>query len=241
LSATPLGSRTIARYTVVEGALPWGLKLNPATGVITGSVARLKNPGAYVDVPKLPVPVWSTASALGTLNEYETANFTLAATPDTGRSMAKYIIREGALPWGLKLNSVTGAITGTAADILKRNEPVYYDSANNPVFSDTVVINGSNTTVTNNGSIGSYTKGTAVSATFSATPVSGRTVKNYWMTGELPWGLKFNPTTGVVSGTIVNNARVVSKTYTFNIFVTDKDAPSYLVNSSSRTFTITVQ
>jgi large repetitive protein len=241
LSATPIGSRTISRFTLVEGALPWGLKLNPATGVISGSVGRLKNPGVYVDVPKLPVPVFSTSSTVGTFLEYDSVNTTIAATPDSGRSMAKYIIREGFLPWGLKLNNTTGAITGTVADLVKRNEAAYYDSTNDPVFNNTVVINGSNTTVTDNGSIGSYPKGTSVSATFSATAASGRAIRNFWTIGDLPWGLKMNQTTGVVSGTILNNARVASKTYTFKVYTSDKNASNFLVNSSSRTFTITVQ
>lgn len=243
LSATPLGARTIARYSVIEGYLPWGLKLNFLTGAITGTVGRLKNPGAYVDVPKLPIPTWTTGATLGTVNEFQSTSFQLTATPADGRSIAKYLVKGGYLPWGLKLNYQTGAITGTTGEIYRvgSSTDVYYDATKDPVFSNDVVINTVTTSLPSGGSIGSYAKGAAVSATFTATPTSGRTIRNYTMNGFLPFGLKLNGTTGVLSGTIVNTARVQSKTYNFTISATDTGGTNFLVNQISRAFSITVQ
>jgi hypothetical protein len=242
LTAAPRGSRTIKHYQVIDGALPWGLELNGPTGVISGKVGRLKNPGAFVDVPKLPIPVWTNSAALGTICEYESATYTLIATPDTGRSMAKYSIREGALPFGLTINSQTGVISGSAVELKKRNEPVYYDATNDPTFSNTVKINNVDTTVQDGGSIGSYAKGATVSAIFSATAVSGRAIRNYAITnGVLPFGLSLNSMTGEISGTILNTVRVQSKTYTFTVTAIDKNANYFLQNKTSRSFTLTVQ
>lgn len=241
ISATPIGQRTLAYYQVVDGALPWGLKLDPTSGVISGTVAALKSPGAFVDVPALPLPEWQTDVNLGSFNEYESVAATLMATPAEGRSMAKYVLRSGALPWGLKLNQANGQITGTLADLKKRNEPVYYDSTKDPVISDTLVINGANSTVVNNGSIGSFAKGDSVLVQFSSTVDSNRALRNYWLTSPLPWGLKFNGQTGEISGTITNNSIVQSKTYTFVLNVADKNDPTYQINRSSRTYNITVQ
>lgn len=243
LSATPVGSRTITKYDLVDGYLPWGLTLNPATGVISGTVATLKNPGAFVDVPKLPIPVWNNVSdSLGTIHETESSTFQVSATPAAGRSMAKYVIRSGALPFGFTLNQSNGQITGAARENLVRNDSAYYDASKDPVFSDTVVINSQNTTLASGGSLGTFSKGTAVTAIFSAAPTSGRTMRKYWVSsGTLPFGLSLNGATGTISGTIKNNSTVQAKTYNFTISASDKDGSFFLTNQASRNYTITVQ
>jgi hypothetical protein len=242
LSATPILNRTLKYYELVSGYLPWGLKLNTQTGVISGSVGRLKTPGVFVDVPKLPIPVWVTATNMGTFHEGEAFNTSLVATPDAGRSLVKYTVREGYLPWGLKLNTQNGNIAGTLVDIFKRNEANYYDATKDPVFSNTVSLNGSNTTVGEGGSLGSYAKGASMTATVTAAPTSGRTIRNYSVTiGALPFGLKLNKLTGEVSGTIVNTTMVQSKSYSFTITAYDQGGSFNLVNHASRSYTITVQ
>lgn len=242
LSATPIGQRTMRGYQVIDGFLPWGLTLNMQTGVISGSTARLKNPGAYIDVPKLPVPAWTTTSgSLGTFDEYSTFSATLAATPAAGRSMAKYVINGGFLPFGLRLNQQTGAITGTFADMFVE-EAGFVDAANAPTISNTVNIQGTDIVVNDGGTLGSYAKGTAVTINFAATAISGRTVRNYFVSsGSLPFGLKLNSLTGQISGTIINNVRTKSQDYTFTLQVYDKGDTQYRRNRVSRTYKITVQ
>jgi len=241
ISATPIGQRTLIRYQVVEGALPWGLVMDPTTGIISGTVAALKAPGTYVDVPSLPLPEWQTDADLGTFNEYDTFSATLIATPAEGRSMAKYVLRSGFLPFGLKLNQANGQITGSIAETMKRNDPAYYDSTKDPVISDILVINESNVEVADNGSVGTFTKGDSVSIQFSATIATGRDLRSYWLTGNLPFGLSFNGQTGLISGTIVDNDIIQSQTYSFTLNVADKNDPSFQCNRSSRTYNITVQ
>lgn len=242
LSATPIGQRTMRGYQVVEGYLPWGLRLDMQTGVISGTTANLKNPGAYVDVPKLPIPAWTTATgSLATLDEHSAFTTTLAATPAAGRSMAKYVINKGFLPFGLKLNQQNGVISGVTTDMFVE-EAGFVDAANSPTISNTVNIQGTDTVVNDGGSVGSYAKGTAVTINFTATTISGRTVRNYFISnGSLPFGLKLNSLTGQISGTILNNVRTQSKTYTFTVQVYDKGDTQYRRNRVSRTYTITVQ
>ena len=233
LSATPKSSRTLKGFEIIEGALPWGLKLNPQTGVISGTVGRLKNPGAFVDVPKLPLPEWNTPVDLGTYNELETVTSGITAAPASGRSMSKYVIIGGALPWGLKMNLATGAITGTLTDMLKRNEVEYVDLSKMPVINDNVVINGTSTLLTNGGSLGTFWKSNPFTATVTATPVSGRTISAYFIKGNLPFGLKITPATGQISGTISSKANV--GTYTFTVCA--RDSGFYV---ASRQYSITV-
>lgn len=242
LTATPIGTRTIKFFQVIDGALPWGLKLDGPSGNITGTVGQLKNPGAYVDVPKLPTPVWVSPVDLITVNEFDNVNVSLAATPATGRSMAKYVVRSGGLPWGLRLNTQTGAITGTLIESRQLNDAPYYDTTKNPTFNDTV--GGINQTVVDGGSIGSYTKGAAVSATFSfqGTNTNQSQLNYHIASGTVPRGLSLNAATGALSGTIKNDAMTKSKTYTFQVGIRLTRTDSlYQVFYAFRNYTITVQ
>ena len=241
LIATPRDGRTIQHYQIIDGYLPWGLVLNLQTGSITGVTDRLKTPGPFVDVPKLPLPVWSTESDLGTFNETNTFEATVSATPTTGRSMARYSLISGALPWGLVLNQATGQITGTFAEIKKRREPDFYDATKNPVISSAVNIQGVDTTKTAGSSLGTYAKGTTVSIKFSASAHGSRTIRNYWIEGALPFGLTINQITGEINGTITNNLITQVKTYSFTLWTSDQGGSAFQINKSSRDYTITVQ
>jgi len=242
LSATPIGNRTMRGFQIVDGYLPWGLRLDLNSGIISGNTAPLKNPGAYVDVPKLPVPVWTTpGGTMGTFDELATFNLTLAATPASGRSMAKYNINRGALPFGLRLNQRTGAITGDFANMFVE-EASFVDPANNPTISNAMVIQSGNAIVADGGSLGSYAKGTEVSIGLIARAITGRQIKSYQITsGYLPFGLRLNLQNGVISGTVLNNIRTQSGTYTFTVQVYDKGDALLRQNSVSRTYSITVQ
>jgi hypothetical protein len=65
-------------------------------------------------------PTWTTAA--GTLSTViyptdTTISTSVAATdPDSGGTIASYVVTAGALPSGMSLNAVTGAITGTVAN-----------------------------------------------------------------------------------------------------------------------------
>jgi large repetitive protein len=245
VSATPRAGRTIRSYAIAPSSegLPWGLVLNHQTGAITGSIAPLKSPGTFVEIPKLPTPVWNTPSgSIAIKNEGETVNATFQATPAAGRSMAKYIITSGSIPWGLYLHSTTGVLSGTLADnMVNPDVAPYIDPSLDPVISDTVSIQGSNQTVIANGSLGSYAKGSVLSITFSSTFSSGRSLNSYYISdGDLPFGLVLNGATGVLSGTI-SLTRAVSKTYTFSLSVRDKNGAFNMINTASRTYSITVQ
>ena len=252
LSATPISSRTIKNFQVVDGYLPFGLKLNATTGTISGTAANLFTRDPFVDVPNLPIPAWQTVADLGTYNEYSGVNLSLAATPASGRSMVKYVLRSGYLPFGLKLNQAAGTITGTIANLHFRNEPVYYDSTKNPTFSATVENYRSSTTLNlpNGGSVGTFSRGALVGLRFSVAAGPGKQLKNcYISSGYLPFGLKayINPSGNRslidIDGTILNDANRYKAglgTYTFTIAVVDQADGNFLVNTSYRTYTITV-
>lgn len=259
LSVTPPSGRTIKTYSLVDSFLPFGLKLNPSTGVISGTVATLRNPGPYVDVPKLPVPVWNTPEgSLGVFEEYRTiATITPSVTPAAGRTILRYQIREGFLPFGLKMNLATGAITGTTAELRIADTP-YINTANNPVVNDQIQItdvygvvdNTKTFTALNGDTLGTFTKGTAIDrrrirmtpGTGAGTDTSGRLVRGYIKSGFLPFGLQLSQAGNAVdiSGTVLNNVRTRTGVYTFTIGFYDINDPMYRRNEVTRTYTITV-
>ena len=246
LSATPIGSRTMKAYQVVDGFLPWGLKLNAQTGVISGAVAPLKNPGPFVDVPKLPVPVWTNAQDLGTFDEYQSFSATLIATPASGRSMNRYVVTRGALPFGLKLNQSTGVISGSFAEMVTPSD-TYIDPNLANTLATRVTFSGASDYVDlpNGGSLKSYAKGATVYMTFTTNNVAGASLLRqvfYIASGTLPRGLTLTQD-GNIQGTIKNDAQTRLGAYTFSIGVATKRSDySYRHNfSTPRTYTITVQ
>lgn len=236
LSATPYSNRSMSRYTVVGGALPWGLVLSPA-GVITGTVADLKNPGLTIETPKLPVPTWTTvAGTIAIVNEFEDLNVSLAASAISPRSIVKYTLRTGNLPWGITLNTVTGALTGNIKELILRGDLDYYmEPGKDPQISQTVTVNTVATTVAAMGSLGTFNKGSAVNIQFGITPYAGRTTaRTFIALGVLPWGLVFS-NAGIISGT-VHATRAAAGTYTITVMTVDSAQASY-----SRTYTLTIQ
>jgi hypothetical protein len=236
VSASPFSSRTVDRYAVVSGGLPWGLTLSK-TGSITGTVADLKSPGLTIETPKLPAPTWTTtAGTIAIANEFESVSVQIAATTVSPRTMVKYCIRSGGLPWGLSLNTVNGTISGTVAELQLRGDLDYYiESGKDPQIGGTVKINTVDTSVAAMGSLGTFAKGSTNTIEFTLTPYAGRSIlRSYVSLGTLPWGLEFN-SIGKITGTI-HTTRAVSGTYTITVSVLDSAGATY-----SRTYTLTVQ
>ncbi|MCL2141966.1 MAG: Ig domain-containing protein, partial [Methanimicrococcus sp.] len=118
---TPMG------WGIIDGALPTGLALNPATGVISGTpsvdgvfvfnVTAINGAGndtkelsIVIDSGSASVPPTITTTTLPSGQSGTAYSTTLAATGDTPIGWA---IRDGALPTGLALNPATGVISGT--------------------------------------------------------------------------------------------------------------------------------
>jgi hypothetical protein len=236
VTATAQAGKSLARYAIVSGGLPWGLTLDFQTGAITGLTADLKSPGVTIEVPKLPAPVFvHPAGNIATYNEGETfSGLFVNATPAVDRQMVKYVITRGFLPRGVILNTVSGEISGTAVEMLGIEEPPFFFTELYPTFSSEVLVDSVSQTSSN---LGSYARGTAVSAQFAATPTGSRTIMTYSLeSGGLPYGLTLS-STGLISGTISNQATnsAPSGTYNFTVRVTDNQ-----YGFATRSFNITV-
>ena len=196
--------------------LPSGLKINASTGVISGTVAVGDAAGGPYAVTVQAASgayaadqtfTWNVGGAVTltaptdqTNNEGDTVSLSLSASDSGGGTLTYGAL---GLPGGLKINASTGAITGTVA---------LGDAAGGP-YSVTVTAgdgtySASQTFTWNvNGPVTITTpadqtnnEGATVSLSLSAADSSGGTL-SYAALG-LPFGLKINPSTGAITGTI---------------------------------------
>ncbi len=198
--------------------LPPGLKINPATGAITGTVALgagfegsysvsvVANDGTNFATQTFAWNIFSPVTidqlADQTNNENDTVSLSISATDSSSGSTVSYAAL--GLPPGLAINPSTGSITGVVAKNAAASGPysvtiIAQDGTFSTQMDFTWNINSPVTITappdqTNNES---DTVSLAVSATDA---ISGSSVV-YSAVG-LPGGLSINASTGVISGTV---------------------------------------
>ncbi len=210
-AASPAGSYT---YSVMSGALPTGLTLNPTTGAVTGTPAvagtfnfTLKaadnvNPcmgtRAYTLVITCPTVVLSPLNLPN--GEVGTAyNQAIAASPAGGNY--NYSVTVGSLPSGLTLNPTTGLISGSptvTGNYAFTITATGFGSCTG--FLNYTLLVGTCAPITvSPASLPGGEVGAAYNQTISAAPAGPYA---YSVTsGVMPPGLSLNATTGVIAGT----------------------------------------
>ena len=182
-------------------------------------------------------PVWQQSSgSLGSFNEGSSVSIPALAT-DPENSTLSFAVVSGALPSGLSLNTVTGAITGTAPSVANNTTYSFVisatDSANSTLNrSFNITINSVVVWSTSEGSLGSigYATSQGYSYELSATALSN-TLSYSLQSGLLPTGFSLS-SSGVISGSA---AEVQSQTTsTFTVRASDGTA------FADRSFSITI-
>src|ERR1039458_56463 len=242
----------VSPYTwSITGALPAGLSLNAATGVISGtptaagasnftitvtdSQSPTKTANANLSITVNPqVTVTTSSLAAGVVGT--AYNQTLQAAG--GITPYTWAVTTGSLPAGLSLNAATGAITGTptgpqvgtisfTVTVTDSESPTKTANAN---LSITVSAPPLSVTTT---SLAGGTLGTAYNVTVAAT--GGITPYTWSISlGALPAGLTINANTGVISGTPTGSATGLTN---FTVKVTDSEQPS---GSATAALSITI-
>jgi Putative Ig domain len=227
---TGTGGTTFYTWSVTVGTLPSGLSLNPASGVISGTVGSSATSQTFtvtltdangvkatksltITVNVVPnITTTSLAAATQTQTGYtQTLAVTGGTTPYVGWS-----ITTGSLPSGLSLNASTGVISGTVgSSATTQTFTVELTDAN--AVSDTQVLT---LTVNTAPSITTTTLPAATSTgAYSQTVAeTGGTTPLTWSisTGTLPTGLTLNTSTGAITG-----SSVTGTTQTFTVKATD--------------------
>jgi len=198
-------------YAVTSGALPAGLTLNAATGVISGTPttdstnsfkvtvtdsATDTGSADYSLVISGPLPISPTTLPAGTIN----TAYTQTISARGGVAPYTYAVTSGALPPGWTLNASTGVISGApTTDSTYAFTITATDSASSTGSQGySVVISGS--LPISPTALPAGTLNTAYSQIIKAS--GGIAPYNYAVTsGALPMGLGLNASTGVLSGT----------------------------------------
>lgn len=115
LSATIRSGATSLRYYVIDGSLPFGIKVK-SNGELSGITGEEQNPNDIVTTSGDIFKPTINTSSLGSLAQSQTVNIQLSATAHDGRTIDRFYVTDqhgnGELPFGLKLNK-SGLITGT--------------------------------------------------------------------------------------------------------------------------------
>jgi large repetitive protein len=254
-SQTLIASGGTAPYTyaVSAGALPAGMSLNPATGVLSGTPTAAgsfsftitatdvdnftgsKTYSLMVTAPTITVlPATLTAATFGSA-------YNQTLTTGGGTGSYTYSVTAGALPAGLTLSS-TGVISGTPTTSGSFSFTVTAKDGDGFTGSKAYSLTVSAPTVTlSPATLPAATAETAYSQTLTA---SGGTAPYTYAvsSGVLPAGMSLNPTNGVLSGT-----PTVGGTFSFAIAATDsstspgpyKGTASYSLTVNAGTATLT--
>ena len=256
-AATLAASGGTAPYTwrIASGALPAGLTLATATGVVSGTpTVAVSNSSISFSVSDSGTPAQTQSVALSltvassipplsistTTLPKGTVGATYAATLAASGGTAPYSwrITSGALPAGLTLAATTGVISGTpTAAVSSSSISFSVTDSGTPAQTHAVALSltVANSTPPLSITTSSLPNGT-VGSTYAATlGASGGTAPYTWRltSGALPGGLTLGTATGVISGT--PTAAVSSSSISFS--VTDSGTPA---QTQSVTLSLTV-
>lgn len=194
--------------------LPNGLALNPATGQISGTptlegaysfTLRVRDSqGNQRDIPvSITIAAYTAPSLTGGLDDYANRNvaYSSGLTVNNGTAPFVWSIASGTLPTGMTINASTGVISGTPTDTTytDRTITVRVVDAVGSAAQKTEVIRYADTLALG-GALATGIQGTAYSDGFDRSGGHAPFVFSI-VSGSLPAGLSFDPSTGIISGT----------------------------------------
>jgi hypothetical protein len=250
-SLSAAGGTTPFAWSITTGALPAGLSLAAATGVISGtptaavsgssltfsvhdSGSPVQTKTVTLTLTVVPAALTVSTSSLPSGAVGTAYSATLAATG--GTTPYSWSITSGALPTGLSLAAATGVISGTPTVAVTTSSITFsvHDSGS-PVQTKPVTLTltiAPATLTVSTSSLPSGTVGSAYSTTLAAT---GGTTPYAWSitSGALPTGLSLAAATGVISGT--PTVAVTNSSITFSVH--DSGSP---VQTKPVTLTLTI-
>ncbi|SMQ86186.1 Putative Ig domain-containing protein [Devosia lucknowensis] len=229
--AQATGGTAPFRFAVSAGALPRGVSIVQATGVITGTATQAGQFTATISATDANGFVGTATVEIAIL----APTLTLSALPDDfrigrpvtetlvgggGRSPYSYAVTSGSLPAGMALDATSGALTGTPLALGERTFTITATDADAFVISRSYtveIVSNAGTaqlpTVQPPAATAGVSYSTLIEATGGAAPL------RYSITaGGLPSDLRLDPATGEISG-----ITAATGNFTFELTVTDAD------------------
>ena len=238
LAINASGSGTLS-YSAT--GLPAGLAINSSTGAITGTISDggsfqptvTVGNGTYSAAATFSWTVGSTITITDdgdqAFNAGDTVSVPITAT-DTAAGTLTY--SASGLPSGTSINSSTGVITGTLSALLSpgvtTSTITVTDGTHTAVDQFAWTVYGTSTVVVTNPGAKSNAEGDTPSLSISTSYSGGGTLK--YAADGLPAGLKINPGTGAITGTVAAGDAIFAP---YTVTVTASDGS----NSDSQSFT----
>ncbi len=228
-------------YSIVDGSLAPGLTLDPSTGIISGTPTTATS-GVFTPTIRASAQngseIWQNLLEIEILPvlSYPVANptvgslFTLAPNVSPSVIPGSYSVVDGALPPGMALNPTSGIISGTPTSQVSSMVKIQYLTGTGHQQKVAANVSFSPT----NYPIGlSYPPvSSIIGQSVNVVPTTSGTIgtTSYRLSGQLPTGLTFNPTTGAITGTPTGPAG----SYSVQINLSDQ----YMSTSASTTITV---
>jgi hypothetical protein len=242
---TATGGTGALTYAIAP-TLPTGLTLNATTGAITGTPTGASPTTTYTVTAtdtnsnsataqfalKVSTAVTTSASVSSKALTATTATSFTPITATGGTGTITYAISP-ALPAGLNLNPITGAITGTPTGASASGTYTVTATDSNGATSSstfTLVVNAAVAAISAVSSK-TLTANSAAAAFAPITATGGTGTLTYAITPALPTGLIFNTSTGTITGTPI----ITIAASNFTVTATDQNA-----TTSSATFSLIV-
>ena len=219
ITTLSVNAQYAASYSLTSGLLPSGLTLNASTGSITGIAAQVSTATGYNFTITAINGQNNVAQAFTLTVNSNPPTFTTAsnglASATAGQSYSSSVIvaspfsltfsvPANTLPAGLTLNTATGAITGTPAQVSTSSSFTFTITATDGLMP---VTRSFSITVAPNPPVWVTTAGTLTggqpNVTYSSVVLNATSpfTLAYTVVGSLPAGLSLNPATGVIAGT----------------------------------------
>ena len=220
LSPTVTGN--VASYSI-SPALPAGLSFDTATGVISGTpttatalatyVVTAVNTGGNVSFPVVITVNDLAPSALSytSPNVYTVGTAIANLTPTVTGNVTGYTVSP-ALPDGLSIDALTGAISGIPTVITELTTYVVTAANTGGSVSFPVVITINDAAPT--GLLYDTPNVFTVNASFTLVPLVQGNVTGFTLVGTLPSGVTFDQATGIISGAATTPMAQTSYTVT---------------------------
>lgn len=231
-SGAACGTLTNTTNFTVTYTAPSGLTTTQSVSLIATSRAN-SGVTATATISVVLPPTFSTQSLPNGINGTP-YNQTISVTGGVSPLTFKVVPGSGTLPAGLTLNVTTGTILGRPIDTKTTTYPFQIEVTDNGTIPITVVSPYQySITIIPPPSLSVATVSVPgatlnVPYSFRISSQGGIPPLTWNLTGALPPGLQFDSTTGIISGTPVNdpNAKQYPATYPFSVSVMDSSLPS---------------